>query len=96
MKRSWKVILVAVPILALLSTLASDAVHAQTFLNKPAIEGVSYAELAEWQVMYGGRSSLFGYGGPGYGSPVYGPGVCAPEPASTYRVQKRATRKGRK
>jgi hypothetical protein len=89
-----KFIFVAV-LLTLLSTFVSDSVRAQTFLNKPAIEGVSYEELAQWRAMYG-NSSLFGYRGPGYGGPAYYPGICFPEPAYTYPVRKRTTRKGRK
>jgi hypothetical protein len=80
---------------ALLTTLVSDSALAQTFLNKPAIEGITYEELAEWKVMYG-SSSLFGQGGLRYGAPGYYPGICPPEPAYTCPVRKRTTRKGRK
>lgn len=95
MKWYWKLMFVAVPILALQSILVSDNVLAQTFLNKPSIEAVSYYELAEWRAMYG-NSSLFGPRAPAYGAPVYYPGVCPPETFGNYGVQKRATRKGRK
>ncbi len=95
MNSSWKSTFLAVPILAL-STLVSDSALAQTFLNEPAIEGVTYREIAEWQGMYG-RSSFYGYCPPQYGNPINSmPGFCPPQPSGAYRLQKRATRKGRK
>jgi len=94
MKKSWKVVFVAVPIWALVSAFASAPVFAQS-RQEPRLEGVGYSELAEWQGRYGGGIPFGVPCGPGYGYPVYMPDYCIQEPAVTYK-KKRAVRKGRK
>ena len=62
---------------------------------EPGLLGVSYRDLAEWNMMYGRGRVYGGYAPQFYGQPEMGYS-CAPEEPSMYDTPRSQSRSGRK
>jgi len=67
---SVNIIILISAVIALSAVICTEQAPAQ-MVREPSIEGVSYSEIAQWQMTYG-RGPFFRGG--------YGPGFCSPPP----------------
>jgi len=94
-KSSYRSVIMFSSIVVPLLVFSSGLVSAQ--VREPRIEGVSYAEIAEWQSNYGGGPFMRRGFGPGYcGPPPLIMDYCPEDEPPVAKKQKRKNRESSK